>query len=298
MGKQTIDIGSAANDGTGDDLRTGATKINENFTELYGDVAALKVATGSTITGLGFDSGKITFEGATDDTNETVFQVVDPTKDNTITLPDSSGTVALIDDITRIIDSNYVALITGAAFSASSTLTLIDANALDSGRAIRLIDSTYVQARENNPTLGADFVDSDEALKLIDANALDSGRGLSLIDANSLDSGRATRLIDSSYVRLRADSDYVKDIIDSAYIKFIADSDYVKDIVDSAHVKSRATEIDLRSYTVGTLPSTPVGSHGKLIFTTNGASGAPCLAVFDSAAGFFKRIALGAQVST
>ena len=35
MAKQTINIGSAANDASGDTLRAGATKINENFTELY-----------------------------------------------------------------------------------------------------------------------------------------------------------------------------------------------------------------------------------------------------------------------
>jgi hypothetical protein len=36
MAKQTINIGTTANDGTGDPLRTAFTKINENFTELYG----------------------------------------------------------------------------------------------------------------------------------------------------------------------------------------------------------------------------------------------------------------------
>ena len=290
MAQQTIDIGTAANDGTGDDLRTGATKINQNFQELYTDVSALKVATGSSITGIGFDSGRIVFEGATDDTNETTFQVVDPSKDNTITLPDSSGTVALISDITSIIDSDYVALITGTAFSSASTLTLIganaldsaralvqintlklldsdrglaliDANALDSGRATGLIDATYIQARENNPTLGADFVDSDEALKLIDANALDSARATGLID--------------------------------SAYLKFRVDSDYVKDIIDSAHVIGKAAEIDLRNYTVS---SVPTGQTGKVIFVSNGASGQPCLAVHDGTN--YKRIALGTQIST
>jgi len=35
MAKQTINIGSAANDGTGDPLRTAFDKINDNFTELY-----------------------------------------------------------------------------------------------------------------------------------------------------------------------------------------------------------------------------------------------------------------------
>ena len=35
MAKQVINVGLTANDGTGDSLRSGAQKINENFTELY-----------------------------------------------------------------------------------------------------------------------------------------------------------------------------------------------------------------------------------------------------------------------
>ena len=35
MAKQTVDVGTSASDGTGDDLRVSFTKINENFTELY-----------------------------------------------------------------------------------------------------------------------------------------------------------------------------------------------------------------------------------------------------------------------
>jgi len=36
MAQQTINVGSSANDGTGDPLRTAFNKINDNFTELYG----------------------------------------------------------------------------------------------------------------------------------------------------------------------------------------------------------------------------------------------------------------------
>ena len=36
MGKQVINIGASANDGTGDSLRVAGGKINNNFTELYG----------------------------------------------------------------------------------------------------------------------------------------------------------------------------------------------------------------------------------------------------------------------
>lgn len=39
MAKQTINIGTTANDGTGDQLRSAFDKINDNFTELYSDDA-------------------------------------------------------------------------------------------------------------------------------------------------------------------------------------------------------------------------------------------------------------------
>lgn len=35
MAKQTINIGASANDGTGDNLRAGMDKANDNFSELY-----------------------------------------------------------------------------------------------------------------------------------------------------------------------------------------------------------------------------------------------------------------------
>jgi hypothetical protein len=41
MSQQTINIGAAPNDGTGDSLRVGGEKIDANFTELYAMVAAL-----------------------------------------------------------------------------------------------------------------------------------------------------------------------------------------------------------------------------------------------------------------
>ena len=39
MAQQTINIGTNANDGTGDPLRTAFDKINDNFSELYGTTA-------------------------------------------------------------------------------------------------------------------------------------------------------------------------------------------------------------------------------------------------------------------
>jgi hypothetical protein len=41
MAQQIVNIGVVANDGTGDSLRVGGDKINDNFTELYALVSAL-----------------------------------------------------------------------------------------------------------------------------------------------------------------------------------------------------------------------------------------------------------------
>ena len=44
MAQQIIDLGTVANDGSGSHFRVGADMINDNFTELYIDVAALQAA--------------------------------------------------------------------------------------------------------------------------------------------------------------------------------------------------------------------------------------------------------------
>lgn len=55
MAKQTIGIGTSANDGTGDTIRTAFTKVNENFTEVYNlanpSIVASSYVDGTTVTG-------------------------------------------------------------------------------------------------------------------------------------------------------------------------------------------------------------------------------------------------------
>lgn len=82
MALQSINIGTAANDGTGDNLRVGGDKINDNFSEIYtafGDGSTLSslavtamngatvneiVTVGSTTTELDAESN-LTFDGST-----------------------------------------------------------------------------------------------------------------------------------------------------------------------------------------------------------------------------------------
>ena len=64
MAKQALGLGSSANDGTGDDLRTGGDKINDNFNEIY-----TKLGDGTTLSNLTFPTGTDTIVGrATTDT--------------------------------------------------------------------------------------------------------------------------------------------------------------------------------------------------------------------------------------
>jgi len=53
MAQQTINIGTVANDGTGDPLRSAFDKVNDNFTELYaddaGDVNSVSAGTGISV---------------------------------------------------------------------------------------------------------------------------------------------------------------------------------------------------------------------------------------------------------
>ena len=71
MAKQTINIGTTANDGTGDPLRTAFDKVNSNFTELYNDdgndVNSVNGQTGDVV----LDSDDIT-EGTTNLYDKTV----------------------------------------------------------------------------------------------------------------------------------------------------------------------------------------------------------------------------------
>ena len=160
MARQIIAVGSAGNDGTGDTLRSGAIKMNQNFAEVYSDLASIGLLVndsvgGLNLEGISFDQRSVVFIGADSanstpsDTNETFLRAVEPTKDNIITLPDSTGTVALISDIAtspNILDSAAI-LAFSADFDSAKTITLINENSIDSVGVIALIDTDYIRNR-------------------------------------------------------------------------------------------------------------------------------------------------------
>ena len=93
MAYQALGLGSSANDGTGDDLRTGGDKINDNFVEIY-----TKLGNGSALSNLTFPTGTDTIVGrATTDTltNKTLTTptIASITNGGTVTIPSGADTL-------------------------------------------------------------------------------------------------------------------------------------------------------------------------------------------------------------
>ena len=205
MARQIIAVGSAGNDGTGDTLRSGAIKMNDNFEELYRDVSNLGVlvsdsAGGLNLEGISFDQRSVVFIGVDSpnstpsDTNETFLRATEPTKDNIIILPDSSGTVALLSDIAKspgVLDSQDILNFITTGIDSAAALSLIDQNSVDSVAVINLIDTTYISNRVDpglDSTLTRQEIDAYVTKSYLVTNnlVLDSGLVNDIINARNL----------------------------------------------------------------------------------------------------------------
>lgn len=96
MAYQSIGLGTSANDGTGDTLRTGGDKINDNFVEIY-----TKLGDGSTLSSDSF----VTLTGTETLTNKTITGTFtgDITGDVTGNVSSTSGNIEL-DAATHVVE--------------------------------------------------------------------------------------------------------------------------------------------------------------------------------------------------
>jgi len=128
MAKQTINLGTSANDGTGDTLRQGGDKVNDNFTEIYthfGDGSSLSSQ-------ISIEDSAIVFEGNSTDGNETFLRATDPTADRIIVLPNASGTLLLDSDTQTITNKTLTSPKIGTAINDTNGNELIKLTATGS----------------------------------------------------------------------------------------------------------------------------------------------------------------------
>ena len=144
-------------------------------------------------------TGTIQFEGANADAHETSLQVTEPTADRTITLPDSTGTVALTSDLTSYITASSTDTLTNKTIGAA---TIAGHLIPDTNEAYDLGSSTN---RFNDIYLAGDTVDiggtklSKDASGDIDIK--DSGGNRKIIKAAAIE------LFDSAGKKMRIERD-------------------------------------------------------------------------------------------
>ena len=172
MTRQNIGIGSAANDGNGDTLRTAGTKINANFAEVYallggGDSSNLS-------TQITLENDAVTFEGTSANDFETRLKATNPTQDNIITLPDSTGTVTLDNTIQTLTNKTLTAPKINENVQVTSTAT--ELNLLDGVTGVivteagtqTLTNKTLTSPTLNTPKVGTSINDTsgNEVIKI------------------------------------------------------------------------------------------------------------------------------------
>jgi hypothetical protein len=124
MVQEAINVGSAANDGTGDTLRAAGNKINNNFTELYNQFGGATLGNVTRLTDSGISivgSSFITQVGA-----------ADPASTINIDFPDSAGNV-VVDTATQTLtnktisaDDNTLSGLATSSFILSNASGIID----------------------------------------------------------------------------------------------------------------------------------------------------------------------------
>jgi hypothetical protein len=204
MAQLTINVGSNANDGTGDDLRTAMQKVNTNFTELYtaspltssisieGNEISSNVSNANLkLTAAG--TGAIEFEGIQIRDNH-----IEAIRSNDNLVLSASGTGDIIlgslrihgstitsDDSTAI-NINESLIVDGSLSAGSFSVTSLSVNNLSSA------DSSAIQINDGvniSGTLSANLIDTNTIFSS-DSSAISISEGLNvsgILSANTID---------------------------------------------------------------------------------------------------------------
>lgn len=152
MAQQTIGIGSSANDGNGDDLRTGGDKINDNFTELYGRT-----------------------EGHTTEEIQDILGAMVTGNTETriaVTYQDGDGTVDfVVDDDLSNYDNSTSAFLTGITSEDLESLNNVTITTPANGEVLKYNGSIWVNGTDSGAAGGDSWGDA------VDADIIPDGDG-------------------------------------------------------------------------------------------------------------------------
>ena len=285
MARQNINIGSSANDGTGDPLRTAFDKINDNFVELYG--------TDNDINTLDANLNVNTFAITTGVTNGDITVTPNGTGSIKLGAMKFNGTTLSSDDSTQItiaenIQTTGTLNVTGAttlgstlsvgtslALATGATVTGIDNGTLATGSATLLATQgaikTYVDAQVTASDL--DFTADDSTTNSIDLDSevmqFSGGTGIT----TSATGNTVTTAIDGTVVTLTGSQTLTNKILTNPTINAATMTGAVAIdgvTIDDNTIKANASNADLELDGSGT-GQTKILANATVVGTLNTA---------------------------
>ena len=285
MARQSINIGSSANDGTGDPLRTAFDKINDNFVELYG--------TDNDINTLDANLNVNTFAITTGVTNGDITVTPNGTGSIKLGAMKFNGTTLSSDDSTQItiaenIQTTGTLNVTGAttlgstlsvgtslALATGATVTGIDNGTLATGSATLLATQgaikTYVDAQVTASDL--DFTADDSTTNSIDLDSevmqFSGGTGIT----TSATGNTVTTAIDGTVVTLTGSQTLTNKILTNPTINAATMTGAVAIdgvTIDDNTIKANASNADLELDGSGT-GQTKILANATVVGTLNTA---------------------------